>query len=664
MSFKVFNMKKFFLLLLFCSLSTTSFAKKYAVIIAVGDYPAKTGWSPISSANDVPLIKSSLLAQGFSEDDIIILQDAEATKNNILTTLKNLQDNVTPGDIVVIHYSGHGQQIFDDNGEEIDGLDEALVPIDAWVKYTHNYKGENHIRDDEIGNILGNFRNKLGKDGQLLMLLDSCHSGSSTRGGKARGSAAAFVPDNWEGPSKETKQGSDMFEKVNISKDAAPFVLISGASANELNYEYEGQGSLSYSFSKAMNELGSDFTYRQLYSKIASVMNTISPRQTPTIEGDQDYKLFNGEYVKQQDYFPVIRMPRPDVLKIQAGKLHGIFEGTTVKIMPAGSTKISDAEALASGEVVLSKFNEANIQLKQPLNSSNEKNYWVFIDEKTYGDIGLNVFIDEKVNDAAAKKEIERFLSDNNLGTVVDEVEKSDVFVAQENDQYTLNATNDLVQFASENKNRGAAGMEGLKNQLFQFAQGNYLKALNMDNENYEFSFRLLPVEYDVATETYGDTLSPQAFTNDSGLFTVRPNVDHVVLEVTNKGNKPIYFSLIEINSKGEINPFLPNSNCNLNNNERQIEPGKTMIFRDCIFSFGPPYEKLMIKGFASPEPINFQSTVSSRGTAGQRAGNPNPLEEFVGQTYTQSRGGSGNKTSGNVDGYSTEMIYEIVEEK
>ncbi len=115
---------------------------------------------------------------------------------------------------MVIHYSGHGQQIFDDNGEEIDGLDEAIVPYDAWVKYTHNYKGENHIRDDEIGNILANFRNKLGKDGQLLMLLDSCHSGSSTRGGKARGSAAPLVPDNWEGPSKETKQGSDMFEKV------------------------------------------------------------------------------------------------------------------------------------------------------------------------------------------------------------------------------------------------------------------------------------------------------------------------------------------------------------------------------------------------------------------------------------------------------------------
>lgn len=657
-------MKKFLILLLFFSISTISFGNKYAVIIAVGEYPAKTGWSSISSANDVPLIKSSLLKQGFSEENILTVLNAEATKSNILASLKKLEESISPGDIVVIHYSGHGQQIFDDNSEEIDGLDEALVPVDAWVKYTHNYKGENHIRDDEIGNIIANFRNKLGKDGQLLMLLDSCHSGSSTRGGKARGSAAAFVPDNWEGASQGNQQGSDMFEKVKLSNDAAPFVLISGASANELNYEYDGKGSLSYSFSKAMNELGSDFTYRQLYSKIAAVMNTISPRQTPTIEGDQDYKLFKGDYIKQQEYFQVVKMLRPDVLKIQAGKLHGIFEGTTVKVMPAGSAKASDDATLASGKVVLSKFNEANIQLDKPLNSSNEKEFWIFIDEKTYGDIELTVFVDEKVKDATTKKEIQQFLSENKLGSVVSDVENSEVFISQEGTQYTLSATNDLVKFASEDYSRGAAGMESLKEQLFKFAQGNYLKTLNMNNRNYEFSFRLLPVEFDVSTETFGDTLSPHAFTNDSGLFLVRPGVDHVVLEVTNKGDKPIYFSLIEINSKGEINPFLPNSNCDLNDNERQIQPGQTMIFRDCIFSFGPPFEKLMIKGFASPQPINFQSTISSRGAAGQRAGNPNPLESFIGQTYNRTRGGSGNQTSGIIDGYSTEMIYEIVERK
>ena len=654
-------MMKKLLLLLFLS-TNVLFANKYAVIIAVGDYSAKTGWAPISSANDVPLIKNTLLSQGFEEGNILILQDEEATKQRILTALNDLNKKIAPGDIVVIHYSGHGQQIFDDNSEEIDGLDEALVPIDAWVKYTHNYQGENHIRDDEIGNILANFRNSLGGDGQLLMLLDSCHSGSSTRGGKARGSAAAFVPANWERSSQETKQGSDMFEKVAISNDAAPFVLISGASANELNYEYDGQGSLSYSFAKAMSELGSDFTYRQLYSKIASVMNTISPRQTPTIEGDQDYKLFKGDYVKQQNYYEVVDVPRQDVVKMRAGKLHGVFPGTTIWVLPSGTEKVTEDKILSSGEVVMAKFNEANIQLDKPLADTNEKNYWIFINEKTYGDINLNVFLDKDV-DRNAEKELAGFLKDNNLGQVVNDSLQSDVFITETNGNYVLNTTNGFLEFAEEDKNRGTTAMESLQQKLFNFAQGQYLKSLNMDNKDYEFSFRLLPVKYDVLTEKSGDTLSPQEFIDENGVFVVHPEKDYVLLEVTNKSEKDLYVSIIEIYSNGDILNFMPRDgkNCNLSDGDRKVPAGKTIVF-NCVYGFAPPYEKLMLKAFASPNPINFKSTVDSRGKEGTRSAT-NPLEKFISQTYNQSRGSSGTSSSGKIDGYSTEIIYEIVKE-
>jgi hypothetical protein len=655
-------MKKIILLVFVLFNFQLAQAEKYALIIAIGDYDYKTtGWSKISSANDVPIIKQTLIDQKFDEKNIQLLIDEQATFAGIKAALDNLLRNIKPGDIVVIHYSGHGQQIFDDNGEEIDGLDEALVSYDARVRYSDDYKGENHIRDDQIGNILANFRNKLGSNGQLLVLLDSCHSGSSTRGGKTRGGEAAFVPDNWEAPSGDVSKGSDMFEKVGISNDAAPFVLISGASANELNYEYDGKGSLSYSFTKAMTDLGEDFTYRQLYSKIASIMNTISPKQTPTIEGSLDSKLFKNEYVKQQKYFEVVSVPKEDVVKMRAGKLHGVFEGTTVWILPSGTQKFSEDKVLSTGEVLLAKFNESNIQLDKPLEGTNEKDYWVFINEKTYADINLQVFLDKNI-DKKTKKELNGFLEENKLGSVVKDSLDSDVFITETKGNYELNTTNGFLEFAEEDKNRGSSALESLEQKLFNFAQGQYLKSLEMDNEKYEFSFRLLPIEYDVVMEKYGDTLSPQKYTNDSGMFVVKPGKDQVILEVTNHGTEPIYFSLIEINSKGEINPFLPNDNCDLNDNERQIQPGKTMIFRDCIFSFGPPYEKLMIKGFASPNPINFQSTISTRGE-GQRVGNSNPLEEFVGQTYTKSRGQSSSNVSGKIDGYSTEMMYEIVKE-
>jgi len=653
-------MKKLSLILFLLFSIQFSFATKHALIIAVGDYPKSTGWGAISSVNDVPLIKQALLNQGFSEDNITTLINDQATKQGIVTALEKLKSELKPGDIVVIHYSGHGQQIFDDNGDEIDDKDEALVPFDAWVKYTHNYHGENHLRDDELNSIIANIRNTLGKNGQLLMLLDSCHSGSATRGGVTRGGEPTFAPPGWKAKEEDKTKGSAMLEREKVSDDAAPFVMMTGASADELNYEYEGYGSLSFAFSKAMSELGSDFTYRQLFSNIAANMNVISPKQTPTIEGDVDYKLFKGEYVKQQPYFSVTKIPTSTVIQVNGGKLQGLFDGTTVFIMPAGSNKAEASKALAKGTVNKAKFNEAFIKLNGQLKYTNEKNYWVFVDKPTYGDINLNVYFDKSV-DKAAEQSVSKFLSENHLGTIVKDTLQSTVIIEKSGNDYSINTSKGNNSINEAESSRGEDSLEELNTKLFNFAQGQYLKNLSMKNYDYEFEFKLIPVEYVEDMGEVGEPLPENTYINEVGIFEVKAGKDHVLLQVTNKSDKPIYFSIIEINSKGEIAPFMPNNNCTLNDNERKLAPGKTMLFQDCIFSFGPPYERLVLKGFATSTPINFQPTVDTRGEGSRSASNP--LESFVKNTYSQSRGSEGNQNSGNVDGYSTEFVYEIVKE-
>lgn len=656
-------MKRIILLLLVCFSIQFLHAEKYALIIAVGNYPKKTGWSTISSVNDVPLIKQTLLNQKFEEANITLLIDEQATYAGIKEALNNLLSKVKPDDIVVIHYSGHGQQIFDDNDEEIDGKDEALVPYDAWVRYNNNYKGEHHFRDDELGDYITKFRNKLSKQGQLLLLLDSCHSGSSTRGGKARGSEAVFAPSNWRPTKSGDASGSDMTEttKEKLQNNAAPFVLISGASANELNYEYKGTGSLSYAFSKAMNSLGSNFSYNQLFAKIESQMNVISPKQNPTIEGDLNVKLFNNSYVKQQPYYKVKSVPRADIIKIQAGKIQGLFKNTTVNILPSATTKVEDNKIITKGIITVSKFNESIIKLDTPLEDFNEKNYWVFIDEPSYGDIAVNVFFDKSLKDNTIANGVSEFLLEKNLGVVVKKIDSADVVLTTEGNNITLKATNGLIDIDKDEETRGSTTVDAINQKLFAFAQGQYLKNLEFKNYNYEFEFKLLPIEYDVLTDEVGNVLDPSTLTNKNGTFQVKPEVDNVVLQVTNKSERPLYFSIIEINSKGEIFPFMPNDNCSLNNDERKLAPGQTMIFKDCIFSFGPPYEKLILKGFATSTPINFQPTVETRGDNSRNAANP--LETFLANSFTQSRGSSGKKSSARIDGYSTEFVYEIVKE-
>lgn len=72
---------------------------------------------------------------GFTDSDItLLLDDGEHTKptrDNIMNAYAKVAAEAQPGDVVFCHYSGHGSKLVDDNGDEADGYDEALVPVSS-----------------------------------------------------------------------------------------------------------------------------------------------------------------------------------------------------------------------------------------------------------------------------------------------------------------------------------------------------------------------------------------------------------------------------------------------------------------------------------------------------------------------------------------------------
>eukprot|EP00568_Trieres_chinensis_P013222 CAMPEP_0183315588 /NCGR_PEP_ID=MMETSP0160_2-20130417/52295_1 /TAXON_ID=2839 ORGANISM="Odontella Sinensis, Strain Grunow 1884" /NCGR_SAMPLE_ID=MMETSP0160_2 /ASSEMBLY_ACC=CAM_ASM_000250 /LENGTH=69 /DNA_ID=CAMNT_0025481189 /DNA_START=47 /DNA_END=253 /DNA_ORIENTATION=+ len=52
------------------------------------------------------------------------------TRANIIGGMKWLVKNAAPGDSLFFHYSGHGGHVEDTDGDEADGQDETLIPID------------------------------------------------------------------------------------------------------------------------------------------------------------------------------------------------------------------------------------------------------------------------------------------------------------------------------------------------------------------------------------------------------------------------------------------------------------------------------------------------------------------------------------------------------
>lgn len=170
-------------LLLLLSVQISAQTKR-ALVIGLGEQKDKS-WAKINGDKDVPYVKEILTKAGYKHKNVRTLVNQQATKAGIVTAFKRLTSQCAVGDIVYIHFSGHGQQVTDVNGDEgkIDGWDEAWIPYDAYLRYDEKrYKGEKHLIDEELNTLLSAIRNKIGDSGKLLVVVDACHSGDSSRG--------------------------------------------------------------------------------------------------------------------------------------------------------------------------------------------------------------------------------------------------------------------------------------------------------------------------------------------------------------------------------------------------------------------------------------------------------------------------------------------------
>jgi len=121
--------------------------------------------------NDVEMMRRQLLQQGFQDSEMWVLLDdgsrTRPTQSNMKRAMRWLVSGARRGDSLFFHYSGHGTQIPDQDGDEDDGLDEALCPVD--------YPSYGMLRDDDIFLLLVR---PLPEGAHLTCVTDCCHSGS------------------------------------------------------------------------------------------------------------------------------------------------------------------------------------------------------------------------------------------------------------------------------------------------------------------------------------------------------------------------------------------------------------------------------------------------------------------------------------------------------
>ncbi len=116
--------------------------------------------------NDANDWADELTKRGF---EVMKLLDRKATKSAIKKALNAAVSKAQPKDTLVFTYSGHGSWQPDQDGDEADNRDEGWCPYDVDTAGL--------LLDDDMYNIFCG----LNIDARLVMISDSCHSGTITR---------------------------------------------------------------------------------------------------------------------------------------------------------------------------------------------------------------------------------------------------------------------------------------------------------------------------------------------------------------------------------------------------------------------------------------------------------------------------------------------------
>lgn len=353
---------------------TTVPRKVHALLIGIGHYPAETGWEPLHAHNDVALMQTTLLRQGFRPEQVKVLSNEQATRAKIEQAFRQLIDSVQSGSAVVIHYSGHARQLPDDNRDEADGYDEALAPVDAPLLLTPETITQ-YIRDDQLANWIDAVRKRVGPTGQVWLVFDACHSATLHRMSRLRaGQRGLPTPLTHTRPPAPTD--ADWYGEIHARHQPAlaPYVLFAASAEGQPSYEYTDAsgrtfGPLTLAVCSAMERLAGVITYSQLFADVLSQLHTLSPYQKPALEGAAQQLVVGHRETTLLPFRSDLKSGDQGAVVVQAGRMRGLSVGDQIGFYPPGTyastRKPAALPGVVRGTVVQTDALYARVQLPE-----------------------------------------------------------------------------------------------------------------------------------------------------------------------------------------------------------------------------------------------------------------------------------------------------------
>ncbi len=641
----VMNKLLIFILVL---LANFGFAQnKHALLVGIGNYPKTDkyhNWRNLSSLNDMEIIEDMLTNQKFNS--ITKLVDAEATTENLKKNFEQIIDKVQKNDIVYFHFSGHGQQVEDVNGnklkskdsllkkDEVDKRDESLALYNAPDKFYEGYEYQDHFVDDQLNYYCNRIRSKIGSKGNLIVVVDACHSGSVTRGNPEdepifRGSGIFCGPDNNKDfETKDDQEGFGTDFEYNKNADWANLIAFFGCKAEQVNREFtpsrnstKSYGSLSYFLVQAMQQLGEKASYTNLYSEIRkNMILNFQNAQHPEIEGDNlNQVIFNDNFVAQEPFFQVVGDIFYNEVSIDAGFLSGLSVGDSIGLFNNTVSNAKETEPLYKGYLKEVGATESTLILNNPV-TDKEKSGVQFRAFKIFSaSNGLNVKVKLTLKSSKHKKLLKEKLEkvpnisinqkDYNYQVFEDEKGKLIIIMGSMGNLPLRNMSPITISDDSKYDSLITFIKEASKVDLF--------RTINSQDDNLDFEITLKDINGNII-----DKSSALKFKDG----------DQFKIVVKNTGNEDFYLNSLIISSNNIVN-MDPKSKASV-----LIKTGGERTYT--IKGLSEPFGIEQVKFIATRNYINLNN-LQSNGTeitTRDAIGETNPLLEFIKTTLEGTR--------------------------
>lgn len=554
---------------------------KHALLIGINKYSNLPPHYQLSGCtNDIEIMARILEENfGFPESNIKKLRDEEATREGILAALGALTERIAENDIAVIHYSGHGSQIRDREGDEPDGWDETIVPNDSGRGSYPN----RDITDDEIYVWLLELTEKTP---HVTLIFDCCNSGTISR--DAFGTKSRWVEPDMR-PVEELPPSPVLKMMKASSRDVGPsgwlplsrrYVLIAGCRDNESSYEHIVQesgkvshGAMTYFLSRELTKAHPGATYRDIFERVSVNVTAHYPNQHPQLEGARDRELF-GICDNQPTHFISIRERSGDTIILRAGAAHGMTVHSKWAVYPPGTKHITN-DTHRLGLVEITQVNAVTSYARISREGQNgiiEVNCRAFEEEHFYGHMKLKIEIRApgKYRDASIK--LSERIRRSALLSPVEAGEIADVCACIIAPRSRVRAGDPVLQLKAVDKPVWAVvGQDGrllmpiheiddasvvsiLCDNLEKVAR--YRQAIVLTNPDEE---SLLKGKVDfILKRKNADGTWETAQPDNAGGYIIFEEGEHISCEVINHHNSPIYVSILDFGLTGAVTLFYP----------------------------------------------------------------------------------------------------------